>query len=503
MFNLFRRKKAVETPVKTNHRQQQPKIFIDKQVEKFQKSLATRSLGLVGDRIDGSLQQDTITGTFNKALKSNGKRLYDQGRTLALNTSVGSRYTQYITDMVVGGGLDPKPSIVKPNGKLDSALNKQIENAFWKWAQNAKRFSRNGRFNFRELLVMAERERVMGGECFIVLTKENNELNVSILSADKCDWSLNREISKERAIYQGVEYDVETMKPVAYWFRKINLLTQTYTGDNYRVDASQVCHYYQPLAAESLRGVTDFLPVIKDIAHQDAFREAVLVHKRISSCSMAFIERPKDSGDDFDTGEDDEQYQAPEVIHDFAPGTIQELPEGATIKSIQSSQSGDDFNSFNDGMFKSIAMGLGVFNQGLTGDTSQINYSAARFGELLQRNRVKALQNKLIETVVLPIFEAYLRHYSARGIVPIRITAIPHIIDNTTIIRPRFESVDVIKDVNADIALIDKGLKSRTAVILERGDDPEKVFSEIQAEKSALNIIVDGEGEEKNSPADP
>ncbi|MCV5767666.1 phage portal protein, partial [Escherichia coli] len=89
--------------------------------------------------------------------------------------------------------------------------------------------------------------------------------------------------------------------------------------------------------------------------------------------------------------------------------------------------------------------------QGLTGDTSQINYSAARYGELLQRTRVKALQNKLIETVVLPIFEAYLRHYSARGIVPIRITAIPHIIDNTTIIRPRFESVDPIKDVNAEI----------------------------------------------------
>ncbi|EPH6876104.1 phage portal protein, partial [Escherichia coli] len=149
------------------------------------------------------------------------------------------------------------------------------------------------------------------------------------------------------------------------------------------------------------------------------------------------------------------------------------------------------------------SMGLGVFKQGLTGDTSQINYSAARFGELTQRTRVKALQNKLIETVVLPIFESFLRHYSARGIVPIRITAIPHIIDNTTIIRPRFESVDPFKDVSAEIALIDNGLKSRTAVILERGDDPEKVFSEIQAEKSALNIIVDGEGEEKNSPADP
>ena len=43
---------------------------------------------------------------------------------------------------------------------------------------------------------------------------------------------------------------------------------------------------------------------------------------------MGFIERPKDSGDDFDTGEEDEQYQAPEVVQDFAPVLFRNCRKG-------------------------------------------------------------------------------------------------------------------------------------------------------------------------------
>ncbi|EFT5537046.1 phage portal protein, partial [Salmonella enterica] len=74
-----------------------------------------------------------------------------------------------------------------------------------------------------------------------------------------------------------------------------------------------------------------------------------------------------------------------------------------------------------------------------------------------------------------------------------------NIILNTTVIRPKYESVDPVKDINAEIMLIDKGLKSRSAVILERGDDPEKVFSEIEAEKSNINISEESDAENKNS----
>ncbi|EAQ0861379.1 phage portal protein [Salmonella enterica] len=498
MFNFFNRNKKAETPMKKIGIRQHRRVFVDKKVEQFTKQLNTRSLGLVGDRIDAATESQTITGSINSAIKGSAQRLYNQGRTLALNTSIGARYAQHVVDQVVGTGLSPKTFIMK-GGKLDTETNTMLENAFWRWAGSQKRFSRNGKLNFLELLKMCEKERVMGGEAFVVLHDEGRDLQVSVLGADKCDWTDCRKLDNGNTVYQGIEYDSETIRPVAYWFRRYDLFTQTFTGEKYRVDAEKVLHYYIPATAEALRGVTDFLPVIKDIAHMDAFRETAIIQKRIAASSMGFIERPKAEGNDFDTGEDEDNYQPPSVVTDFEPGTIQELEAGATIKSIQATQGGDDFDKFNEAMLTAISMGLSSYKTALTGDTANVNYSAARFGALMERNRFKGNQDRLIDIVVMPLFEAFLNHAVLHSLVNIRMTQIDNIILNTTVIRPKYESVDPIKDINAEVTLIEKGLKSRSAVIMERGEDPVQVFKEIEAEKEHINIHVASDGE-KNSP---
>ncbi|ECO8363645.1 phage portal protein [Salmonella enterica] len=497
MFNFFNRNKKAETPMKKIGIRQHRRVFVDKKVEQFTKQLNTRSLGLVGDRIDAATENQTITGSINSAIKGSAQRLYNQGRTLALNTSIGARYAQHVVDQVVGTGLSPKTFIMK-GGKLDTETNTMLENAFWRWAGSQKRFSRNGKLNFLELLKMCEKERVMGGEAFVVLHDEGRDLQVSVLGADKCDWTDCRKLDNGNTVYQGIEYDSETIRPVAYWFRRYDLFTQTFTGEKYRVDAEKVLHYYIPATAEALRGVTDFLPVIKDIAHMDAFRETAIIQKRIAASSMGFIERPKAEGNDFDTGEDEDNYQPPSVVTDFEPGTIQELEAGATIKSIQATQGGDDFDKFNEAMLTAVSMGLSSYKTALTGDTSSVNYSAARFGALMERNRFKGNQDRLIDIVVMPLFEAFLNHAVLHSLVNIRMTQIDNIILNTTVIRPKYESVDPIKDINAEVTLIEKGLKSRSAVIMERGEDPVQVFKEIEAEKEHINIHVASDGEKKS-----
>lgn len=497
MFNFFNRNKKAETPMKKIGIRQHRRVFVDKKVEQFTKQLNTRSLGLVGDRIDAATESQTITGSINSAIKGSAQRLYNQGRTLALNTSIGARYAQHVVDQVVGTGLSPKTFIMK-GGKLDTETNTMLENAFWRWAGSQKRFSRNGKLNFLELLKMCEKERVMGGEAFVVLHDEGRDLQVSVLGADKCDWTDCRKLDNGNTVYQGIEYDSETIRPVAYWFRRYDLFTQTFTGEKYRVDAEKVLHYYIPATAEALRGVTDFLPVIKDIAHMDAFRETAIIQKRIAASSMGFIERPKAEGNDFDTGEDEDNYQPPSVVTDFEPGTIQELEAGATIKSIQATQGGDDFDKFNEAMLTAVSMGLSSYKTALTGDTANVNYSAARFGALMERNRFKGNQDRLIDIVVMPLFEAFLNHAVLHSLVNIRMTQIDNIILNTTVIRPKYESVDPIKDINAEVTLIEKGLKSRSAVIMERGEDPVQVFKEIEAEKEHINIHVASDGEKKS-----
>ncbi|EJM7176530.1 phage portal protein [Salmonella enterica] len=499
MFNFFNRNKKAETPMKKIGIRQHRRVFVDKKVEQYTKQLNTRSLGLItGDRVEGDLAKAVISGSINSAIKGSAHRLYNQGRTLALNTSIGARYTQHVVDQVVGTGLTPKTFLMK-NGKLDTATNTMLENAFWRWASSQKRFSRNGKLNFLELLKMCEKERVIGGEAFVVLHEEGQDLQVSVLGADKCDWADCRKLDNGNVVYQGIEYDPETQRPIAYWFRRYDLFTQTFTGEKYRVDAEKVLHYYIPATAEALRGVTDFLPVIKDIAHMDAFRETVIVGKRVAASSMGFIVSDKDNAPEFDVGEDETNYEPPTMVTDFEPGTIQQLEPGQDIKTIQSSQGGDDFDKFNEAMLTAISMGLSSYKTALTGDTSNVNYSAARFGALMERNRFKGNQDRLIDIVVMPLFEAFLNHAVLHSRINIRMTQIDNIILNTSVIRPKYESVDPVKDINAEIMLIDKGLKSRSSVIMERGEDPVQVFKEIEAEKKHINISEESDSGNKNS----
>lgn len=501
MFNFFKRKKDMPVnPVKKIGIRQHRKLFVDRKIEEFTKDLHKRSLGLVeNDRIEGSMARNVITGSINSAIKGSASRLYNQGRHLALNTSIGSRYCQHVIDSVVGTGLQPRTFVMKGE-KLDTTTNTAIENAFWRWAGSQKRFSRTGKINFLECLKLMEKERVMGGDAFLVLHEDGKDLQVSIYGADYVDWSDQRVLDTGNVVYGGIEYQDE--KPVAFWFRRRDLFTQSFTGERVRIPAERVLHYFIPSTAEALRGVTDFLPVIKDIAHMDSFRETVIIGKRVAASSMGFITSDKESQDSFDVGEEEENYQPPTMITDFEPGAIHQLEPGQDIKTVQSNTGGDDFSTFNDAMLTQISMGLSSYKTALTGDTSSVNFSAARFGSLMEKARFKAHQDRLIDTVILPLFEAFLQHAVINSKLNIRMTQIESIIEATTVSRPKVESVDPVKDISAEIMMLENGLKSKSQVITEMGYDVAQTFKQIESEKHMLNtcVVSEGETEKEKSP---
>ena len=501
MFNFFKRKKDMPVnPVKKIGIRQHRKLFVDRKIEEFTKDLQKRSMGLQeNDRLEGSMARQVIAGSINSAIKGSASRLYNQGRHLALHTSIGARYCQHVIDSVVGTGLQPRTFVMKGD-KLDTTTNTAIENAFWRWASSQKRFSRNGKVNFLECLKLMEKERVMGGDAFLVLHEDGKELQVSIYGADYVDWADQRVLDNGNVVYAGIEYEDE--KPVAFWFRRRDMFTQSFSTDRYRIPAERVFHYFIPSTAEALRGVTDYLPVIKDIAHMDSFRETTIISKRVAASSMGFITSDKESQDSFDVGEDEENYQPPTMITDFEPGAIHQLEPGQDIKTVQSNQGGDDFDTFNEAMLTAISMGLSSYKTALTGDTSSVNFSAARFGSLMEKNRFKAHQDRLIDTVILPLFQAFLEHAVINSKLNIRMTQIESIIDTTTVGRPKVESVDPVKDISAEVMLLEYGLKSRSQVIQELGYDAVQVFKEIEAEKHMLNkcVVSEGETEKEKSP---
>jgi capsid protein len=101
------------------------------------------------------------------------------------------------------------------------------------------------------------------------------------------------------------------------------------------------------------------------------------------------------------------------------------------------------------------------------------------------RRRVEQLQhNVVVHLFCRPIWERFVRLAVLTGELPARdFDADPAAYLGCSWLPPKFDYVDPMKDVQAEILAIGAGLKSRSQAISERGYDAEQVDAEIAAEQ--------------------
>jgi len=476
--NLFKRKQGKQEPNKRNFFWKK-KPVISSDVRDFEKKLNERSLGLtdaIGDRLDEN--RGTFKGNINNQIRSSHQRLIDVCRSLALENPFGARYAQMTVDNVIGTGIFPRTQMTTKTGELDKRMNLTLDKLFYRWSENKERVSLNGQFDFYEFCQMVERQRLIDGEVFIIMHREDGDLKLEMVPANRCDITMDRRIDNDTIIKSGITYDEQTMKPLSYWFKKVDLLTQTETYDYVEYDAEEVIHYYEPKQVDQLRGISDFVPVIKTVSQLDAYIHTSIIQARVSASSMAFITQADKSGDMLD--DDNEEN---EVIAEYSPGTINMLNPGQDIKSVQSNTQANEFKSWTDKIESVIAMGLGCFKQALTGDISGVNYSSARFGDLMQQSRYRALQRRLINTVLTRVYREFLQNLVDEEIMELPVNKVMF---DTTWIKPEVKNVDPEKEIKAKVLMIENKLISRRQVIEEMGLDPEKVDLAISEDKFPL-----------------
>lgn len=477
--NWFSREKS--NPAK----RKKQKLVVDNS-NSFEKGLETRQLGPRSSRLSLDFEQDLITtATINNEIRNAGEHLRQMSRTISINTPYGKRAVQYQVDNVIGDGIYPQARIINSSGRPDKRLNTLITNQFDYWSGNARRFSKNKRMNWRRFQELIERARMTDGEVFIRLHENENDFRVELIEAARCKFG-DREQTEDGYILDGIEYDYSDC-PIRYHFGEINQTTQTTSGSTYSVDAEDIIHYYRELFVDQRRGIPEAVAIIGTMNQYDAFTNATLVQKRAAASSMGFITQDKDGQESLDLGLDEnEEYsgEQPDIIQEFESGTIHKLPAGHDIKQFTSTQGGDDFLSFTDRLEDQLAMGYGFYKQGWKGDTANINYSAARFGDQAQRKMFKTVQYNLKEQVFEQIYERWLQWSILNETLKIKMTAIPSIMRQTMWTYPKWESIDPIKDTQKDQMDVDNGFKSASDVILARGEDPELVFAQIEQERN-------------------
>lgn len=448
-----------------------------------------------GRRTDGWVTAGTGA---NAEISPASARLRDRSRDLVRNNPYAAKAVGALVSNLVGTGIVPRA-----RAKRTSAA-KQADHL---WLQFAGSCDADGLTDFGGLQALIVRSLVESGEVIVRFRDRRVEdglpvpLQLQVLEPDHLDSAKTEDLADGGYIVNGIEFDALGRRR-AYW------LFPVHPGDSRGrvlssrpVPARQVMHLYERLRPGQVRGVPWFASVILKLRDLDDYDDAELMRKKIEACFAAFV-----------TGaQDEETLGKPSVgssgdrIESFEPGMIEYLEPGKDVKFASPSANGD-YADYMRMQLHAVAAGVGLTYELLTGDLSQVNYSSIRAGLIEFRRRMESLQWQLIiPGLCQPVWARFVELAQASGKLPDgEITA--------EWTAPRFEAVDPLKDIQADILAVRAGVMTLKEAIARQGYDPAQVLAEIaatNAELDAAGITLDTDprrstktGQEKTVSAD-
>ena len=398
-----------------------------------------------------------------------GAALRDRMRDLVRNNPIAAQAVQVLVNNIVGTGIRPRAATA------DADLNKQVD-ALWKrWSA---RCDQHGHTDFHGILALAVREMIEGGEVFALARPVSRgergrdvPLRIELREADHLDGAKFNNRADGVRIDQGIEYDRNGRRR-AYWMFPDhpggNSPIFTRRLESVRVDAAQVAHLFERQRVQS-RGTPWGTPAMRAIRDVDDWQTAELVRKKTEACMVGIV-----------FGADEDQQSIAPVIQDadgnrieqFEPGLIAYARGGKDIKFNQPASTTGVYE-WHRTQLHIIAAGFRVPYSLMTGDLSQANFSSTRAGLNEFRRMVEQIQwQTVIPMFCEPIWRWFIERAQAQGLLP----------DGVEILAewgpPKFESVNPLQDVQADILEVRAGFSTVPQQIARRGYDPAEILAE-------------------------
>jgi lambda family phage portal protein len=427
------------------------------------------------------LQNWNPAGTSADAASSMGlATLRNRSRDLVRNNPYAERAIRAIMANTIGTGIVPQAK-----GKTDKVAD--AFEALWRAWGESTACDVDGRNDFYGIQAVVMRTVAESGECLIRRIRRRSTdglplpIQLQVLEPDYLDTSKDGDFNGKRVI-QGVEFDARN-NIVAYWLfpeHPGNTLVYSKRFESQRIDASEVIRVYRQDRPGQVRGVPWLAPTIVRLDDLDGFEHAQLMRQKVAACHALVVRQPEPLGDITEGSDEDDELGRVE------PGMIMRLKPGEDV-SVVNPPGVDGYSEHTRSVLRSIAVGLGVSFEVLTGDLSQVNFSSARMGWLeFQRNidtwRSQMLIPMLCNGVWAWFVEAAELANAARG--PVRATWTP----------PRREMIDPKTETDALKAQVRNGFMSLSEALLAQGRDPLETFNQIAADYAELDkrgIILD------------
>lgn len=455
--------------------------------------------------------------------------LRDRAADQAINTPIGAAAINTSMTHTVGAGLKlfPRPKFKTLGITAEEARKwtRQVEQEFDLWA-NSTDCDLYRRNNFYDLQSIVYTGYMTDGDIFAVFRRKlpTNDmpysLRLQIIEGNRVSnprytsqYTYTAPSAVEMVdfttgnrIINGVEIDTDGAV-IAYWIsNKVpydTLGTDKVTewqrvkayGENSSMrNVLQICHDTRP---EQYRGVPYLAPVIESLKNVSRFTTAELTSAIIKSFFALFFTESASNTPSYndileDSGVEDEREPVVDVNeYNLGPGTLNALPKGVDVKSIDSSNSQSTFDPFVTQIVKQMGAALNIPYEVMMKNFTS-SYSASRAALLQAWEEFKLRLTWFARDFCQPVYEIWLMEAIALG----RIEA-PGFFEDPLIRKawlnadwfgPTMSILDPIKDVNGSALRVEYGLSTREREAAEMtGTDLEENIEQLVYEQQLIN----------------
>ena len=413
-----------------------------------------------------------------------------RSRQQVLNNDYARRYIKMLQTNIAGPkGMSLQAQVRDDDGTPDRLANDAIE-ASWKQWCSAEKCDATGLRSWVQLQQLVLHSAAQDGEAFVLLKKNDAELKLELIDPELINIRYNRQLDNGSYIKMGIEFNNNRV-PVAYHLStpSASVYDYAYNGAAYsRVPAGDILHIFLPEFVGQTRGRPWLSTALLRMNMLQGYEDAALTSARVGASKMGFFE--SEAGDGY-VGDD--THADGTVIMDVEPGVMEQLPAGVKFQSYDPTYPVGEFGDFVKANLRGIAAGLGVDYSSFSNDLEGVSYSSGRIGMLEMRETWKTLQEWFASAFCMRIYKAWLEYQLLNGNLLVAGSALPvYKFDKfarVIIQGRRWDWVDPKKDMDANLAAIGAGLKSRSEIIRDMGRDPDEVWLEIQKEKEYLLSI--------------
>ena len=435
-----------------------------------------------------------------------------RSRHLCYNNDYARKFLQMCSTHIVGpNGFDLQMQVKDRLGVYDSMASTAIENAFYAWCKRGV-CDTSRKMSFVGLNHLIAKSLPRDGEVLIrkIYGPQTNRFGFALqfLDIDRLDVNRNEELRNGNIIKMGVEIS-PVGEPVAYHIRTKHPGDGTYAtiqGSRYeRVPASDIYHLGIPDRPEQTRFLPWMHSAMVRLNNLGGYEEAAVIAARVGASKMGFFQSPDGGGEGL---ADDVDPSSGELYTEATPGQFGVLPNGYSFQGWDPQYPHQNYDVFVKSCLRGIASGLGVAYNTLSNDLEGVNFSSIRTGVLEERDNWMVIQNWFIESFLLDVFETWLKWALVNGQITLPTGgALPSsrldIFNKPVWQGRRWQWVDPLKDVQANVEAIKAGLKSRRRVIAEQGLDLDETWTELAAENEKaeqLGISINEQPQQSPQP---